>query len=919
MKISLSIFLFFIASLFLHAQTGLIKGKITDNDNLSIVGAAVYLKTQNKGVVSNERGEFTLLQVPTGEQKIAISFIGFESVEQTVDVKEKEITVVNIQLKPGTLGLSEIVVIGDQIKGQAKALNQQKNNMNVSNIVSADQIGRFPDANIGDAMKRISGITMLYDQGEARFGAIRGSEPRLNSVTLNGERVPSAEAETRVVQLDLVPADMIQTVEVNKALTPDMDADAIGGSVNLVTRSAPNGLRLSATAAGGYNVLRNKPIYNGSFIIGSRVLGDKLGIIASGSINTRQYGSDNTEGVWAKTTDGKMYVQEWDIRRYDLTRTRRSGQLALDYQFNKANSITFNAMYNWRDDWENRFRVRYALEAPNATTGIQRGRVSVQTKGGINNDRVKNARLEDQRMNSYLLKGEHLLAQKIKLDWAIVASAASEKRPDERYIDFRSGNTNFITDLSNLREPKIIAQTPSAITDDKTPFRRIEDLQGLTEEKDVNSKINLEIPVAIKEQAGSIKIGTRVRYKDKIRDNRAYFQVPTAANLPNMANLAATKPTNYTTENYLAGNYQIGNFASPEFLGNMDFNNTSLFTRTDRPGDYIPANFSATEMITAGYGMWTQNFGTKFNLLGGVRLEHTNIDYTGAIFDAKTAKSALSDNSDSYLNVLPSILTKYTFNENTVLKASVTSSVARPNYYDLVPYQLILRDDKQLEIGNPALQPTKAINADLSLEKYLPKVGIISGSIFYKNINDFIFAKTTPITFEGENFQQTQRVNGAEAQVYGVEVAFQRQLTFLPSFLKYLGIYSNYTYTGSNVNNPEYSTLTTLPGAPKHIVNASLSFDNSRFMARVAFNYTSDFLDSEETILTPGLERYYDEVYYLDANASYTITKNFRIFAEVNNLLNQPLRYFAGTRERTNQAEFYGARFQLGLKYDLTK
>jgi TonB-dependent receptor len=354
-------------------------------------------------------------------------------------------------------------------------------------------------------------------------------------------------------------------------------------------------------------------------------------------------------------------------------------------------------------------------------------------------------------------------------------------------------------------------------------------------------------------------------------------------------------------------------------LGNLNFNNAASFTRQDRLGDYIPANFSANERITAGYAMWTQNFSQKFDLLTGLRLEQTRIEYTGATYDITKNTSTNSNNSDSYLNFLPSILTKYTVNDNTVLKASVTTSVARPNYYDIVPFKLISRDAKTIEIGNPALEATKAVNADLSLEKYLPKVGIVSGSIFYKNITDFIFTQTTNVAFEGENFQQFQRVNGAKAQVYGVEVAFQRQLTFLPSFLKYLGIYSNYSYTGSSVDNPDFTNINTLPGAPKHILNASLAFDNKRFMARVAFNYTSEFLDSEETILTPGIERYYDEVYYLDANASFVINKNFRIFAEANNLLNQPLRYFAGTRERTNQTEFYGSRFQFGLKYDLTK
>lgn len=145
------------------------------------------------------------------------------------------------------------MVTGFSLNSQAKALNTQRNKINVTNIVSTDQIGKFPDANIGDAMRRIPGITMQVDQGESRNIIVRGLAPQLNSVTLNGSRIPSAEGDNRNVQMDLIPSDMIQTIEVNKAVTPDMDGDALGGSVNLITRSSPQKFRLSATAGSGVN------------------------------------------------------------------------------------------------------------------------------------------------------------------------------------------------------------------------------------------------------------------------------------------------------------------------------------------------------------------------------------------------------------------------------------------------------------------------------------------------------------------------------------------------------------------------------------------------------------------------------------------------------------------------------------------
>jgi TonB-dependent receptor len=149
---------------------------------------------------------------------------------------------VSILLTSEETRLDDVQITGFSGGGQARALNTQKNNLNITNVVSTDQIGKFPDANIGDATKRIPGITMQMDQGEARNIIVRGLAPQLNSVTLNGSRIPSAEGDNRNVQMDLIPSDMIQTIEVNKAVTPDMDADALGGSVNLVTRSTPQSL-----------------------------------------------------------------------------------------------------------------------------------------------------------------------------------------------------------------------------------------------------------------------------------------------------------------------------------------------------------------------------------------------------------------------------------------------------------------------------------------------------------------------------------------------------------------------------------------------------------------------------------------------------------------------------------------------------
>ena len=394
MKKTVQFSLSFVFLLLFSAQVfaqGVLKGKVIDSQNLSLPGASVVLKGTANGTVTNQKGEFSFINLASGSYEVDVSYLGYASTAQSVEVNAGQTISVKFTMSETAIEGQEVVIFGDRLKGQAKALNQQKNNANITNVVSSDQIGRFPDANIGDALKRIPGITMQNDQGEARNIIIRGIAPQLNSVTVNGERLPSAEGDNRNVQMDLIPSDMIQTIEVNKAVLPNMDADAIGGSVNLVTRQAPNALRVSGTAASGVNMLSNKPIWTGGLVIGNRLANDKFGVIFSGSYNNHNFGSDNVEAVWYESKNG-VVLEEFDIREYRVQRVRRSASLALDYQINANHTLFISGMYNHRDDWENRFRMRVSsLTSPfdngrftQTSPGVYalKGRVEVQTKGG---------------------------------------------------------------------------------------------------------------------------------------------------------------------------------------------------------------------------------------------------------------------------------------------------------------------------------------------------------------------------------------------------------------------------------------------------------------------------------------------------------------------------------------------------------
>lgn len=900
------------------ASVGSVTGEVVDaGTGLPLAGAQISVEGGSSGAISASGGRFLLLSLPAGARTLTVSYMGYQTARIEVRVDAGATATVRIPLQPGVVGVEGVTIVGSR-QGQARALNQQKTATNVTNVVAADQIGRFPDANIGDAMKRIPGITVLNDQGEARFGLIRGTEPRLNSVTLNGERVPSAEGDVRQVQLDLIPADMVEAVEVNKVLTPDMDADAIGGSVNIVTRAAPSRPRFSVTGSGLHNLLSGQTGPSGSFVAGRRFADERIGVVLSGSWVDHYLGSDNIEGVWDEGANGRAFVEEFDIREYRIQRTRRSIAATTDFRVNADHTLTLRAMYNHRDDWENRYRSRWVLSEPDAQGIVSRAEIRHQTKGGGPDPRNRNTRLEDQRTRNVGLSGEHLLADRIRLEWSGSWAKASEDRPDERYIEWRARNVPVRVDVSDPSKPLPSAVNPAQVEAANFQFRRIEILDGYTDDTDRNARIDLTLPLG----ATELKVGGRLRMKSKMRDNSFFRATALDGSLSRMT---ATDWADYTNPDYLAGSkYRVGPFTRETFLAGLDVYNPSKFERDDQPAEYLPGNFDADETVQAGYVRLEREFSPRMQVTAGVRLEGTGIEYRGFDFDADEETATRTSGSDAYLNVLPSLLVKFDVDDATVLRASWTNSISRPNYYDLVPYRIVSREDSELALGNPELRPTTSMNLDFMAERYFRSVGLVSGGVFYKNIDDFIFEygrRNAADAVTGETFSLiTQPQNGAGATLVGAEVAFQRQLDFLPGVLRYVGFYGNYTFTDSQVEGlgiegREAEDLP-LPGTARHTGNVSLSFDTERLTLRGSLNFQSSFIDPGELGDEPFFDRYYDGATNLDVNGSWALNQSARFFIEANNLTNQPLRYYQGVKERMMQEEFYNARFTAGMKID---
>ncbi|WP_299108726.1 TonB-dependent receptor [uncultured Winogradskyella sp.] len=926
-----------------YAQSGNIKGVISDENGLTVPGSTVVIQSLKKGTVTDFNGKYTLVNIPEGNYTITVEYLGYSDLTKDITVKANETVTLNFTLNTEDTNLDEVLITGFGLSGQSRALNTQKNKQNITNIVSTDQVGKFPDANIGDAIKRIPGITMQMDQGEARNVIVRGLSPQLNSVTLNGSRIPSAESDNRNVQMDLIPSDMIQTIEVNKAVTPDMDADALGGSINLITKTSPQGFRLSATAGSGINFISDKRILNGSFLVGDRSKNDKFGWVVAASINDNDFGSHNVEAEWTDEfeynagdednlveVDVNPYANVFEIREYKVQRIRRSFSANFDYKLDDNNTIFFKSIYNWRDDRENRYRLEHEI-LDGEDIGI--GDFSVdangnltsflieakrQSKGGIDSDRNQNTRLEDQRMQNYSLSGEHLFGD-VQLDWMTSLSKASEERLNERYLEYES--EYGITFNNNEDKPLYTPLSGEGNFEDFELGELTEENQ-YTEEKDFNLFVNARIPLSIIEgNEGFLKIGAKTRIKNKNRDND-FTEYSDETDALEFLGMVTTR--DYSDSDFLAGNqYQIGNFASAEFLGNLDLYNTDLFEGEDLPEEYVTGNFDVNENVYAGYAMLNQNITDKFSILAGLRLEHTSIESEGSelVFDTEGDIFGINNVKDknSYTNVLPGLHLKYNITNNTILRFAWTNTLARPNYVDLVPYREISNEDEEIYLGNSELNPTTSMNFDIMAEHYFKSVGIISGGVFYKDIKDFVYIFQS----EDENgYEVYQPLNGDDASVLGAEFSFQRRLDFLPGFAKNFSIYLNYTHLTSSTDgirneDGEERVDLDLPQTSPNMYNASLGYASKKFSLRLSSNYSDSYID--EIAGNAFEDRYYDEQFFLDFNANIALSNSLSMYINLNNITNQPLRYYQGVKGRTMQMEYYEKRLTIGLKYDLFK
>jgi TonB-dependent receptor len=857
-------------------EAGRVAGRATQAETgQSLVGAAISVDATSLSTITDAEGRFVLSRVPEGVQTLRLTFIGRKQQSQPVTVTAGETTVATFRAPVAAVALEGLTVLGSRAMVQAEALSRQKNAPNIVNVVASDQMGRFPDASAPEAVQRIPGVAIARDQGEGRYIQIRGGSAANTQAMFNGVQIPSPEGRERQIALDAVPVDILESIEVSKALLPDMDSDAIGGAVNLVTRRAPAARLASVELAGGFAPLRSEPAGSGAVTLGDRLGDGRFGFLLNGSWNRRAFGSDDVEPSYDLGSPGlgDDVLEELEVRHYSLERQRVGGTATLDYRIDETSSIGFTGIVTSLTDTEQRRRLVSVLE----------------------NDALEwqhKNRQESLRTYSAALRGKHLLGS-ATLDYNAAWTRSLEHTPFDTEIASVLDGVGF---SPSIDDPDYVRSSPSTLSGAYL-FDAIEPASSDTEDTDMVGGMNVLLPFSLGGASGRLKFGAKVRDKTKFRavTEEAY----------ELASGDLTLGTDYGQPFDESLRYP-GDYALP-----------AVGTSPDQVTQFVAAHqgqldrevvveadtedYDLDERVIAGYLMSEINLTADILLVPGVRYEHTRVLTSGFDFDSDTEVLTPLSDERSYGQIFPMAHLRWAVGPETNLRAAFTTSVQRPNFFDLVPYRV--RDDPDLVVGNPDLEPTRSRAFDLLLERYDRRIGVMSAGLFYKRLSSPIFLFVEDNSQGGETEQPR---NGESGWIRGAEVSVQRQL------FAGLGIYGNYTFTDSEAELPTGRSVR-LQGQADHMFNAALSFERAGFSTQVSVNYHNDYV--VEYAEEDHEDVYIDNHLQLDLSAGYQVTPEGRLFLELVNLTNEPLVAYQGVRQRPIQMEYYRPWGRLGVRY----
>jgi len=903
-----------------------VSGAVTDVRNtVNFEGAIVRIEGLEGSATSDARGRFRLSNVTVGSHTLVISYVGAGDTRFEIDVPEGGLVMGDVAI--GGEALEEVIVYG-QAAAFASALNQERSAVNVISALDTDAMGQFPDQNVAESLRRLSGVTVENDQGEGRYVVIRGMDPDLNSTSINGVRATAAEPR-RALQLDVIPSDVLDGIEISKTLTPDMDGDAIGGSINIKTLSAfsRKGAYAKARAETSYNELREEWSPKVSFA-GSNIFelssGKRLGVAAAISWNDRQLLADNNEADdWEEAGNGADFIEEFQPRLYTIDRERIGGTLNFDLDVSDSTTLRLYTLYSKFTDTELRNRLTFKLDSLDEAT------VTNQFAEYGEAELERDTKDRDQTAENLSISfGSETQLTNWLIETTFGYNYAKEETPDQVeavwVAEFIPGDgiippgaaTVLSLNHSNPQVPVVESAFESLLYDDT--LYELDEIET-KDEKNEDTQYSLRLDMGRDTGFGSMKFGVKARWREKKTDEEiglwsgdgTWFlsDVPNpgggdAYGFPQEMNPV---PDTQGIRDILAGGTGID------------------FEAIDAEIDSNVADFIFDENVLAVYGMGSWDIGPLV-ITAGIRVEWTDLDSRGNIVELVEEGNNGPDGmpvaedtvfvtpvreTNSYSDILPSINMRYEFRENLIGRASAHRSVVRPRVEDVAFRAEV--DGDEIELGNPLLDPFRAWNVDASLAFYPTELSVLSAGIFWKSIEDFIFIQTIDdYDFAGRTFDEaTIALNGKDADVLGIELNYQQHFGFLGAPWDAFLIAINYTYVDTEATTDDRKV--NLPKQSRNIASFMLGYDKHGFDLRLAMKYRDRYIDELEG---EGEDRYTDTHLQWDLTAKYRINDSWLVYAEIANLGNEPEYYYSGRRTRVLQYDEFGTTSALGVQYN---
>lgn len=813
-------------------------------------------------------------------------------------------------------GQDETIVVSGRRAADRAALESKRNTDTQVDEVRADDVGRLPDQNVAETLRRLPGLSVANDQGEGRYLTVRGVSPDLLNVTLNGQTAAAPEPDSRQVKLDDIPSALIGAVTVSKTLTPDMDANAIAGAANIETVSAFDrpGTFGSLRAAYGKFDLNGKHPYELDAALGSRFgADDQFGFVVAVNYSNREFEAQNIQsgGKWEEV-NGEFVPLRQTLRDYQTHRQRYGAVANFDWRPTDSVKAYARFLYSKYKDRESR---------PGFTIDLDEDEITNQTptSGDFAEAEIQRAlrsRQEDSNTFTSSLGGEFELGQ----SWLRVEGSytqANKRDPHRDEISFTGEGVSGSYDLSGsipVFRPDASAFDPTNYEFDETSYehrRAREDLYQV--------RADFRTPIGIGDDS-SIKVGAKYTHRRKTNDAESMIYDGYDGNFT----LDQVQGT--SIDSIFKGRYPFGATISRPAADAFFQSGLSDFELDEEGtvGDSLGADYRIRERIFAAYAMATLKFG-GFTVIPGVRMEKTKSEYAAKdVLDSLTVDDLEKDydsfGMQNYTDWFPGLNLRWDATSSLVLRAAVTRAIGRPNYEQLAPTTIVNTGDNEVTKGNPDLKPLMSTNYDLAAEYYIGRKGIISIAGFYKTIVNPIYSATTiqSGTFAGQQLvdaQVTMPVNADSAFVKGLEINAQTELSFLPSPLDGFSVGGSITFVKSRAKGIPGRDGERLPLASQsnRVASAYLAYEKGGLSARVAYTYRSAYL------LEPGEDA--DTDFYVgafnqwDARIGYEVVKNVTLFLEGSNLNDEPYRVFQGIPSRTDEVERYGYSVKTGIQF----